>query len=258
MVFFPLVNLWDKKSLVLDFAILNIKLRYKSTFLGLLWTAIVPMMYFIVLYTVFSTIRVTEENFAIYLITGVMFFHIFASGTSSGLGSLISNDRIILASNIRTEFFPVVSSVAIGFLAFVDIGVFFALMPIFQFIPSWTIILLPIPLILLFFLILGLSYFLSVAAVYVRDIQHFWGIFSHSLLFVSPIFWNVKNVDGILLQIQAINPLGQIIEIAHIIVIDGQIPASGDLLYTTIFVAAIFFLGYLIFHKFERSISEVV
>jgi len=258
LVFFPLANLWEKKSIILYFAILNIKLRYKSTYLGLLWAAIEPMLYFTVLYVVFTSIRVTGENFAIYLITGIMIFHIFVRGTFGGLGSIISNESIILSSNIKTEFFPVVSSIAVGILAFVDIGVFFALMPVFQFIPSWTIILLPIPLILLFFLILGLSYFLSIATVFVRDIQLFWGIFTHSLLFLSPIFWSVKDVGGILLQIQAINPLGQIIEIAHNIVIDGQIPAYGDLLYTTIFVAAIFFFGYTVFYKFERSITEVV
>jgi len=257
-VFFPLVNLWDKKSLIFHFAILNIKLRYKSTYLGLLWSALEPLLYFVVLYLVFTSIRVREENFAIYLITGIMFFHIFVRGTSGGLGCLITNDKIIQSSNIRTEFFPVVNSIAIVILAFVDVGVFFGLMPIFQFIPSWTIILLPIPLALIFFLILGLSYLLSIATVYTRDIQLLWAIFSHSLLFISPVFWNLKNVEGFLLQIHSINPLGQIIEIAHKLVIDGQIPPSEDLLYTTAFVMGIFFVGYAIFHKFEQSVREAV
>jgi len=193
LVFFPLANLWEKKSIIFYFAILNIKLRYKSTYLGILWAALEPLLYFIVIYVVFTNIRATGENFAIYLITGIIIFHIFVRGTSGGLGSIISNESIILSSNIRTEFFPVVSSVAIGILAFVDIGVFFALMPVFQFIPSWTIILLPIPLILLFFLILGLSYFLSIATVLVRDIQHFLGNF---YTFPSFYFTNFLELEG--------------------------------------------------------------
>ena len=48
-------------------------------------------MYFTVLYVVFTSIREREETFAIYLITGIMFFHIFGRGTAGGLSSLTSN-----------------------------------------------------------------------------------------------------------------------------------------------------------------------
>jgi len=221
-----------------------------------LWAALEPLLYFVVLYVVFTGIRATSDDFAIYLITGVMFFHIFSRGTSGGLSSLIINAGIITSVNIKKELFPVVAIVAIGLLSFVDVVVFFGLMPIFQFIPIWTIILLPVVLVLLLLLMLGLTYLLSIVTIYVRDVQIMWGIFVHSLLFISPIFWYVNQVDGILLQIQKINPLGQLIEIAHQLVIDGQIPSWNDWLYTTIFVLAIFFFGYFVFHKFEDKITE--
>jgi len=147
--------------------------------MGLLWAAIEPLAYFVVLYLVFSTIRDSGTDFAIYLITGIVFYHIFSRGTSGGLVSLIMNRGILQSVNIRREFFPIVATVAIGILAFVDVGVFFGVMPIFQFVPSWTIILLPIPLILLLVLILGLSFLLSVVNVYIRDISNIFRIRSH-------------------------------------------------------------------------------
>ena len=256
MVNLPLVNLWNKKSLIYQFAVFHLKIRFKNTYLGFLWAALEPLLYFTVLYIVFTGIRETSENFAIYLITGVMLFHIFARGTTGGLSSLITNSGIITSLNIRKEFFPVVSTVAVGLLAFVDVGVFFVLMIVFQFIPSWTIILLPIILFLLLLLILGLSYILSIATVYLRDVQIIWGIFAHSLLFVSPIFWYVDEVEGFLLHIHQINPLGQLIELAHKIVINGQIPPLQDWVYTTLFILSIFFVSYFVFHKFENQITE--
>lgn len=256
MVFLPIVNLLKTRTSVLYFAILNIKLRYKNTYLGFLWTAIEPLLYFTVLYVVFTSIREREEFFAIYLITGIMLFHIFAKGTSGGLSSLTTNAGIIKSINVNKEFFPVVATIAIGILAFVDVGVFFGLMPIFQFVPSWTIILLPIPLILLGILILGLSYFLSVINVFVKDVQPLWSIFVHALLFLSPIFWRLENVEGFLLQIQAINPLGQLIEIAHKLVINGQVPSFNEWIYTTTYVIVILFLGYFVFQKFQNKIVE--
>ena len=65
-----------------------------------------------------------------------------------------------------------------------------------------------------------------------------------------------RQLDGILLQIQKINPLGQLIEISHILVIDGRIPPLNDWLYTTIFVIGIFFFGYFLFHKMQDKITE--
>lgn len=256
MVSFPLVQLWSSKSLIFHLAILNLKIRFKNTYLGFLWAAIEPLLYFTVLYVVFTSIRETNENFAIYLITGIILFHIFARGTSGGLTSLVTNGGIINSLTIKKEIFPVASTVAIGLLAFVDIGVFFGIMLFFQFVPTWTIILLPITLCLLLVLILGLSYILSIIIVYVRDIQILWGIFVHTLLFISPIFWRVDQVDGILLQIHQINPLGQIIEIAHLLVIDGQIPSLNEWLYTTFFILGIFFFGFFVFKKMENKIME--
>jgi len=205
---------------------------------------------------VFTGIRETQEDFAIYLITGVLLFHIFARGTSGGLSSLIINGGTIKSLNINKEFFPVVATVAIGLLAFVDVGVFFGLMPVFDFTPSWTIIFLPATLILLILLIQGLSYILSIITVYARDVQLLWNIFVHTLLFVSPIFWRVNQVEGILVEIQKINPLGQLIEIAHVLVIDRQIPPLNEWAYTTFFILGIFFFGYFVFHKMEGRITE--
>jgi len=256
LVSLPLVGLWDKRSLIFHFAILNIKMRFKNTYLGMLWAAIEPLLTFIILYVVFTSIRERPEGYAIYLITGVMLFHIFLRGTSGGLSSLITNSGIIKSLNTKREFFPVVATAAVGILALVDVAVFFSLMPVFQFVPDWTLVLLPILLILVLFLILGVSYLLSIMTVFVRDIQHIWSIFAHTLLFISPIFWYLKDVDGILVSIQKINPLGQLIEIAHALVIYKQIPPLSDWIYTTVFVFAIFFVGYFVFHKFEHRIAE--
>jgi len=252
----PLIHLWKLRSLIIHFAVLNLKIRFKNTYLGFVWAALEPILYFSVLYVVFTGIRESQEFFEIYLITGIMIFHIFSRGTSGGLTSLIINEGIIKSLNIRKEFFPVVATVAIGILAFVDLGVFFGLMPVFEFIPPWTIVFLPVVLALLFLLILGLSYILSIVSIFARDIQIVWTIFVHSLLFISPIFWYVDKVDGILLEIQKINPLGQLIEIAHTLVINGQIPPLNDWLYTTAIVLGLFFVGYLVFSKMQGRIVE--
>jgi len=164
---------FNRISLIFHLSIFDIKIRFKTPYLGFLWAAIEPLLYFIVLYFVFTSLRGRSEDFAIYLITGIMFFHIYSRGTIGGLISLTTHSSVLQSINIKKEYFPIVAAVAIGILAFVDVGVFFGLMPIFQFSPSWTIILVPIPLILTIILIWGLSYILSIANVFVRDVQNY-------------------------------------------------------------------------------------
>jgi len=256
LISFPLVQLWDARSKIYHFAVLDLKVRFKNTYLGYIWAAVEPLLTFAVLYVVFTSLRQAREDFAIYLISGIIFYHIFVRGTNGGLASLTSNGGILKSISIKKEFFPVVATTAIGLLAFVDIAVFFGLMPIFQFTPFWTIIFLPILILLVLGLILGLSYFLSIANAFARDIQHIWAILVHTLIFISPIFWYLDEAQGIVLELQKINPLGQIIELSHILVVDKEIPPLNDWLYTTSFVVVILLVGYFVFSKYEERVVE--
>lgn len=232
------------------------KVRYLGTYAGFLWAVLEPLIAFVILYIVFSTMRGnTDPNYPIYLLIGVLFFQIFSRGTLNGLTSLRGNAGVLKSINISKEFFPVVSAGSTGIVMIVQILVFFALMPVFNYIPPVTVILLIIPLIMLLILVLGLTYILSILFVFIKDIQNGWSIFSYALFFVSPIFWYVDEIDGILLNIQQINPLGQIMEIAHKVVF-GEIPPIGDWLYSAFLVSVIFFVGYFIFHKLENKIVE--
>jgi len=186
------------------------------------------------------------------------YYSFLTRGTTGGLGSLQNNFGILSSINIRGETFLVASTVAMAILLIVEVIVLLGLMPVFQFIPSITIILIPIPIILMLILILGVSYMLSIVNLFLRDIQTIWGVAVHALFFISPIFWYLEDVEGILLSIQAINPVGQLIELNHKIIVWGEIPPLSDWLYTTMFVFGFLFVGYAIFHKFEKRIVEVI
>ena len=135
-------------------------------------------------------------------------------------------------------------------------AVFLALLPFLDFSPTWNIVFLIFPVILLLGLVLGLSYFLSVVFIRVRDTQILWTIFIQALFFVSPVFWYLSEVEGILLEIHKINPLGQIIELTHKIVF-GEIPPLTDWLYSLTLVIIIIIIGFVTFQKYKKNIIEV-
>ncbi len=256
LAFLSKLDIRNRLSIIFYFAILNIKVRFKNTQIGYVWTALEPLIYFIVLYTVFTSIRGRTEDLAIYILTGLMLYQIFAKGSTGGIGVLTTNGGILQSIKIKKDFFPLVSTVAAGLISIITIGVFFALLPVFQFVPEWTIILVLIPVLLVLVIVLGLTYLLSIINVYVRDIKNIWPIIVLSLLFMSPILWNPENVDGVLLQIHEVNPLGQLIDIAHKLVLDGEIPPLIKWVYPISFSFGILILGYFIFHRLEDRIVE--
>ncbi|QUC64799.1 ABC transporter permease [Nitrosopumilus sp. K4] len=256
-MFFPLVELWKKRSLIAHFSVLNLKLRFKGTYLGLFWAALEPLFIFSILFTVITTIReVKQEDFAIYLIVGVLFYHLFTRGTIGGLQSLVNNTNILKSIKIEKEIFPVIATGTIFIFMLVELLDLFLLMPIFSFVPTWTTILL-IPLLALFLvLILGVSYYLSIFNVFIRDVQQIWSVLVYALLFISPIFWYVSDVDGILLSIHQVNPLGQLIELAHKVIVFGEVGSISEWAYALALVLGIFFSGFVLFKKFENKVVE--
>lgn len=80
---------------------MDLSLRYKGTTLGFLWAGLEPLFMFILLYVVFTSIRNNREDFAIYLITGVLLHHLFARGSMIGLTSLSNNSAILNSINIK-------------------------------------------------------------------------------------------------------------------------------------------------------------
>jgi len=222
----PLVNLWAKRAVILHFALMNIKIRFKGTYLGFAWNALEPTLTFVILYIVFTTIRERPgENFAMYLLSGILIYHVFIRGTNAGLSSLTTNKGILLSLKINREFFPVVATAATSLLLLIEVGVLFVLMPFFDFIPPWTIFLLPILFGLVILFVLGLSYILSIIHVYVPDIHQY-------------------------------NPVGQLIELGHKLIVFGQIPPLTEWLHVSLFAFGFFIFGYVVFRKFERRIVE--
>jgi len=247
------------KNMISHFVILGIREKNQGTHLGLLWTALEPTLVFILLYTVFTSIKFRGgEDYPIYLLTSIIIYHIFTRGTLRGLTSLRSNKSIIKSIYIRKEFFPVVATATTCLLVFIQIGVFFALMPFFNFIPSSTIIFLPIVVGLLLVLTLGLSYILSIIHVFAKDIQYIWGILVHMLFFLTPVLWYLEDANDFLLSIHRFNPVGLILELGHNIVVFRQVPPIDEWLYAATFSFAILFVGYVIFQKYQSRVAEIL
>lgn len=249
-------NIWVTRNLIFHLAIMDLKLRYKGTFLGFLWSVLEPLAQLVVLYVIFSSLRPSNESFIIYLFSGLIVIHLFARGTTQGMLSLDTKKSIIQSLNIPKIIFPL-SSVMTNILMFgIEIILFFTFIFALNIPLTSTVFFLPIILFLLIILTSGISILLSVVKLYFKDFQTIWGIITMSLIFITPVFWLVEDMPDEITNILLLNPLAVLIEMIHEVVLFDEIPSINELAYAIGTCVGILLLSYLLFLKVEDKIPE--
>lgn len=250
-------EMWKFRGILFNFAITDLKIRYKNSILGVLWSVIEPLLMLSVLFIVFSTLFKFEiENFPIYLLLGLITYNFFKNGTNIALSSL-SNRSSLITQIYFPRSIPVISSCfTASIMLIVELSVLGIFMAVLQFIPPFTIIYL-IPIYLLAFVfILGISLGLSVLNVKFKDVEFIWGIILHAGFFLTPIFYQFDFLPENIQNILQFSPMVQIVTMAHHVTLYGTLPPLNSLLYASVTIFIILGIGYLIFRKYQARIIE--
>ena len=166
------------KPLLRELVVRDLKVKYRRSFLGYLWSLLNPLMMMMVMTVVFSFMfRSNIENFPLYLICGNTLWAFFNESTNMAMGSVLSNGALIKKVYIPKFIFPV-SRVLSSFVTMSFSLVAILIVMIFTRTPvHWEILLFFIPLMLLLIFCVGMGMVLSAMAVYFRDIMHLYGVF---------------------------------------------------------------------------------
>ena len=250
-------EMWKTKGILFNFAVSDLKIRYRNSILGVLWSFIEPLLLLAVLFVVFSTMFKFEiPNFPIYLLLGIVCYRVFQNGTTLALNSLTNR-----SSTITQIYFPrsipglsagITSAIMLVFELMV-LGIFMAA---FQFIPTVTILLLPLVLALELLLIFGIALPLSVLNVKFKDTEFIWGVVLSAGFFLTPIFYQFDMLPEAIRNVLQFSPMVQIVTMAHHVVLYGMLPSVNTVLYAVGSISAITVIGYLIFRKYQAKIAE--
>lgn len=250
-------EIWQRRSLVMLFALNEVKLRYRNSVLGFLWTFLEPLLMLSVLYFVFTNIiKNTVENYPLYLLLGLIIWYMFSRATSGGLSSLLDKSSIIQKVYFRREI-VIISSCLSAFIMMAFEFVAFSVFVIsFQFVPPITIFLLPLVLIDLFLLCIGISFILSVLNVYFRDIRFIWQVVLQAGFFLSPIFYKLDMFPQQIRQILNFNPIVTILDSARDLTLYGTLPPLDSTIYLVVITFIILIIGYFFFKGKQKTIVE--
>ncbi len=250
-------EMWKTKGILFNFAISDLKVRYRNSVLGILWSIIEPLLLLGVLFVVFSTIFKFEiENFPIYLLLGLITWNFFKNGTSIALGSLTNRSAFISQIYFPRAIPGLSAGITAAIMLMTELVILAVFMVVLNFTPSLTILYL-IPIFLLeFILILGIALPLSVLNAKFKDTEFIWGVVLQAGFFLTPIFYQFDMLPETVKNILQFSPMVQIVTMAHHVTLYGELPSVNSILYAIFSISIIVGIGYLIFRKFQARIVE--
>ncbi len=188
-------NFLRYKYLLYELVKKNIKLKYRRSYLGILWTLIEPLLTMMVLTMVFGTLLGKgDAQYPIYILCGRLLYTFFSSGTKAGLKS-ISNNASMVKKVYVPKYIYVISSVISNFITFlISLIVLVGVGVVLKVKPTGYIVQAIVPLLILFVFTLGLSLILSTLNVFFRDIEYIWSVLSMLIMYASAIFYQTERV----------------------------------------------------------------
>ena len=250
-------EMWKTKGILFNFAVSDLKIRYRNSVLGILWSFIEPLLLLAVLFVVFSTMFKFEiPNFPIYLLLGIVCYRFFQNGTTLALNSLTNRSTTITQIYFPRSIPGLSAGITSAIMLVCELAVLSIFMVSFQFIPPITILLLPLVLALELLLIFGIALPLSVLNVKFKDTEFIWGVVLSAGFFLTPIFYQFDMLPETIRNVLQFSPMVQIVTMAHHVVLYGTLPSVTSILYAVGSISAITAIGYLIFRKYQARIAE--
>lgn len=257
---------WRHRRLILRLARRKIETRYRGSMLGSLWTLLQPLLMLAVYTFVFGTVFQSrwqlegsaQTPFALVLFAGMIFYSVFAECVTEAPTLMTSNQTYIKQVLFPIEVLPWVSLAAALFGFAVNMALLLVFLVALVGLPPGSALAAPLLLVPLLLLTLGASWMLSAAGVFLRDLSQIAGIFTTTLLFLSPIFYPAERIPEAFRPLYSVNPFVPLIEDFRAALFEGRLPDAGTLLLLTALGWAVAWLGCLGFLSTKKGFADVL
>lgn len=240
--------------LLRELIVRDLKIKYRRSVLGYLWSILNPLLLMGVLTMVFSTMfRFDIPNYPVYLLTGQLLFGFFSESTNMAMTSILGGASLIKKVYLPKYIFPV-SRVLSSFTTMLfSLAALFIVMLVTGTKCNFTAILLPVVLLYILMFSIGMSLLLSVLVVFFRDVQYLYGVFLTALNYLTPIFYPACMLPEWLKTLMVLNPMYNFIEMFRKIMLYGQWPTLAEHCICLIFAVGSLLLGAFVFRNSQKD-----
>jgi len=238
----------------------DIKLRYKQTFLGVLWAVLQPLLTMIIFTLLFGKVAKIPSDgmpYALFAYSGLLPWTFFANGITNSSNALVNNANLIS----KVYFSRLVMPTAAVLAGLVDLAISFVLLfglfAYYRISPTWHLLALPLLVALTVLAALAVGLFFSALNVKYRDIRHALPFVVQLGMFVTPIIYPLSLVPAKWRWLVDLNPLAAVVEGFRACLLGTRFDwqalsiASGGILL--LLVAGAFY-----FRSMEKGFADVI
>lgn len=250
-----LTEVFHYRELLRQLILKDIKLKYRRSYLGYIWSILNPLLMMLVLVTVFSNLfKFDIPNFAVYVLSGQVIFNFLAESTSMSVSSIISNAPLLKKTYVPKYIFTIakVSSSLIN-LMFSMIALALVMI-VTNVVVTWNILLFPVVILETYIFCLGLGLLLAALSVFFRDIQYLWGVFISIWMYLSPIIYPVSIIpQEYRWYYETLNPMYVYITQFRKIILYGESISLESISYGSFYAILILIIGIYLFLKKQKQ-----
>lgn len=191
-------DLWTNRDLLLLLIRTELKVKYKGSVLGYLWSMLNPALVLAIYYVVFKIIAKSgQPNFAIWLFAGLLVWNLFNTAAMAATTVVVGKAGIVKKVAFPRELLAL-SVVGVSIILFaIQVVVLVIALAAFGIAPDFTYVaLIPLALVTLIVFTGAVSVFLSAVNVYLRDTQHLTEVLLMAWFWATPIVYTFGQISG--------------------------------------------------------------
>ena len=244
-------EVFQYKDLLSQLVRRDLKLKYRRSVLGYVWSILNPLLVMIVLVVVFShMISRNVPNFPVYLLVGRTMYEFVIGATNKALGSITDNSSLLKKTYVSKFMFPLakITSSMVDYV--LSLGALLLVIIFTRTHFSWTMLLFPLIVLQAYVFALGLGFFLAQMHVFFRDTRYIYNAITTMWMYCTAIFYPISMLPGWLEKlIVNFNPLFIYINQFRDIVWKGVLPSSHDVILGIVYALISFAIGAFMFRK---------
>lgn len=246
------------RALVLNLVLKDLKLKYRGSVLGVVWSLLNPLLTLAVYTYAFDhVLRVRMEHYASFLLVGLLPWSFFSGSLLASTGSVLQNAHLIRKVHFPHETLPI-ATVLFGFaqlllalLVFVPCLLLSSALPL-----SASLLLLPPLLLLHAVFTTGLALLLSALTTSFRDLAHLTEVALLLLFWVTPIVYPLAMAPPRLQPWLEVSPLAAFALAYQEVLFRGRAPAPVIVAGVVLFPVAALLLGLWVFRRYSPTFAE--
>lgn len=231
----------------------NIRVKYKNSLLGLLWSLVNPLIFLLIFSYIFGHAFPDIENYKLYALTGLVMWSLFPVATMQIIQSLIEGATILKSVSVPEITFPLSATLSSVIQFLFTLVPFGGIMLALGYSPSIHLLCI-IPLLIFYVVfILGLSLIITSINVYFRDAGLLWNTLLPAVFYFTPIAYPVELIPENIRWVMHLNPVYHFIEPFRKLLYFKVFPDTIQWMWMIATGVIFLLMGIFIFHSLKRG-----